>query len=667
MNERAGHEVYRIGDLTLDVEARLLMRAGTLVPLPPKTFELFVELVRRAPGVVRRQELLDTVWAHELVNDEALTQRVMLLRRALGDDPKEPTFIASAPRWGYRLVAGVERIEAAPPRPAVLPQPAALPRREEGSGSSDRLRSVLATTRVRYRWLVWLLSGALAAAVTVLVAPLVLEGHRRTIDSLAIVPFRAAEGGGGGTDYLCDGIPATLNRTLRSALPDLRIIAESAMARYKDTQVDPQRVRRDFGVRAVLTGTLLRRGDTLVIDAVLADARDGTQLWDAHIERPIADILSVQDEISNEIVKGLRIRLSGKERTQLARRPTANAEAYTLYLKGRYFWGKRNDKGFEDAIACFKAAIDQDPTYALAYAGLADCYAIESTIEYGAAPANEAMPRARALARKALLIDADLAEAHASLGLVLWLYDWDRAAAERELRRAVELDHNDAAACQWLAELLAEQGKTQAADREIRRALEIDPLSLVANGDRGLFSYYQRDYEQAVRSYRQTLAMDAGFSQAWLGLGLAYAQQGAHAQAVEALQRVNRLGPIPPAMAALGYAYGLAGNKGEARTVLDDLLALARQRYVSSLYVAAVFIGLGDRDSAFEWLGRACDERASMLGTLKVDPAFDPLRSDPRFAALLARTGLATQARHLNPGRDQPLGRVKGLRTTMPS
>ena len=652
MNGPADHEVYRVGDLTLDVEARLLMRAGTLVPLPPKTFELFVELVRHAPGVVRRQELLDTVWAHELVNDEALTQRVMLLRRALGDDPKEPTFIASAPRWGYRLVAGVERVDVAPPQPAAPaqpaapPQPAALSRLEGGSGSSDRLRSQLAATRVRYRWLVWLLAGALLVAVAVLVAPHVLVENQHTIDSLAIAPFRAVEGGGSGTDYLCDGIPATLNRTLRSALPNLRIIAESAMARYKGKEVELQRIRRDFGVRAVLTGTLLRRGDTLVIDAVLADAEDGTQLWDAHIERPIADILSVQDEISQEIVKGLRIPLSGKERTQLARRPTANAEAYTLYLKGRYFWGKRNEKGFEDAIACFKAAIDQDPAYALAYAGLADCYAIESTVEYGAGPANEAMPRARALARKALLIDADLAEAHASLGLVLWLYDWDRAAAERELRRAVELDRNDAAACQWLAELLAEQGRAGEADREIRRALEIDPLSLVANADQGLFSYYRRDYEQAVRSYRQTLAMDPDFSQAWLGLGLAYAQQGAHAQAVEALQRVNRLGPIPPAMAALGYAYGRAGNTREARTVLDDLLALARRRYVSSLYVAAVFIGLGDRDSAFEWLGRACDERASMLGTLEVDPAFDPLRSDPRFAALLARAELTTQARH---------------------
>ena len=647
MNERAGHEVYRVGDLTLDVEASLLTRAGTLVPLPPKTFELFVELVRRAPGMVRRQELLDTVWAHELVNDEALTQRVMLLRRALGDDPKEPRFIASAPRWGYRLVAPAQRIEAAKPEPAAPAQsaaptqPVALPRPAGGSGSSDRLRSQLAATRVRYRWLVWLLSGALLAAVTVLVAPLVLEGHRRTIDSLAIAPFHDAEAAGKGTDYLCDGIPATLNRTLRSALPDLRIIAESAMARYKGTQVDPQRVHRDFGVRAVLTGTLLRRGETLVIDAVLADAEDGTQLWDAHIERPIADILSVQDEISREIVKGLRIRLSGKERTQLARRSTANAEAYTLYLKGRYFWGKRNEKGFEDAIACFKAAIDQDPTYALAYAGLADCYAIESTNEYGAAPANEAMPRARALARKALLIDADLAEAHASLGLVLWLYDWDRAAAERELRRALELDRNYAAAYQWLAEMLAEQGKTEEADREIRLALEIDPLSLVANGDRGWFSYYRRDYEQAVRNYRQTLAMDPEFSQAWLGLGLAYAQQGRYAEAVEALERVNGLGPIPPAMAALGYTYGLAGRKGDARALLDGLLALGRRRYVSSYYVAGVSIGLGDRDRAFEWLGRACDERASMLGTLKVDPAFDPLRSDPRFAALLARTGLA--------------------------
>ena len=634
MDDRLGREVYLVGDLTLDVEARLLTRAGMLMPLPPKTFELFVELVRRAPGVVRRQELLDTVWAHELVNDEALTQRVMLLRRALGDDPKEPKFIASAPRWGYRLVASVERVEAA------RSEPAAPPPRADGSGSSDRLRSLLATTRVRYRWLGWF-SAALAVTVAALVGTLVLEGRRHAIDSLAIAPFRAVEGGGSEIEYLCDGIPATLNRTLRSALPGLRIIAESAMARYQGAQADPRKIRGDFGVRAVLTGTLLRRDHKLVIDAVLADAEDGTQLWDAHIERPVADLLAVQDEISHEIVKGLRIRLSEREQTRLGTRSTENVEAYTLYLKGRYFWDKRNEKGFEDAIASFNAAIDQDPAYALAYAGLAECYAIESTVEYGAAAANEVMPRARALARKALSIDAELAEAHASLGLVLWLYDWDRAAAERELRRAVELDRSCATAYQWLAEMLAEQGRTEEADREIRRALEVDPLSLVINADRGLFSYYQRDYETAVQYYRQTLAMEPSFAQAWLGLGLAYAQQEEHAKAIDALQRVYRLAPVPPALAALGYAYGLAGKKDEARAMLDELLMLAKQRYVSSYYVAGVFIGLGDRGRAFEWLDHACAERASLLGALKVDPGFDPLRRDPRFAALLARAGLA--------------------------
>ncbi|MBZ5587276.1 MAG: tetratricopeptide repeat protein [Acidobacteriia bacterium] len=634
MNGNRDREVYRVGDLTLDVETRLLTRAGTLVPLPPKTFELLVELVRRSPGVVRRQELLDTVWAHELVNDEALTQRVMLLRRALGDDPKEPKFIASAPRWGYRLVAPVERLEPTPSHPV------ASTRREDAPGSNDRLRVLLATTRSRSRRLVWL-SAILVVAVATLVGTLALQNRRHAIDSLAIAPFRAIEGSGSEVEYLCDGIPETLNRTLRSAVPGLRIIAESSMARYKGAQADPQRIRHDFGVRAVLTGTLLRRADKLVIDTVLADAQDGTQLWDAHTERPVADLLAVQDEISQEIVKGLRIRLSGTERTRLARRPTESVEAYTLYLKGRYFWDKRNEKGFEDAIACFKAAIDQDPAYALAYAGLADCYAIESTIEYGAAAANEAMPRARALARKALVIDADLAEAHASLGLVLWLYDWDRAGAERELRRAARLDRNCSQALQWLAEMLAEQGRSEEADEEIRRAIEVDPLSLVINADRGLFAYYQRDYEPAVQYYRQTLAMEPSFGQAWLGLGLAYAQQGEHEKAIEAVRHLYSLAPITPVMAALGYVNGMAGKKDEARNMLDELLALAKRRYVSSYYVAGVFIGLGDRDRAFEWLGRAGDERASLLGSLRVDPAFDPLQSDPRFAVLLARVGLA--------------------------
>jgi len=633
MAQPGERELYRVGELTLDVDAHLLTRGGELVSLPPKTFELFVELVRRAPGVVRRQELLDTVWAHELVNDEALTQRVMLLRRALGDDPKEPRFIASAPRWGYRLVAPVERVVVQ------LTTAQAPAERHPDDSRVTRLEAAIATTRRRDRWLIWttvVLTAAIAGGGLYL-----LIGHGgRSIESLAIAPFAAA-GSGADTEVLCAGIPSTLTATL-GRLPNLRVIAASTMARYRGGPIDPQKVGRQLGVRAVLTGTLAQRGPVVVIDTELVDVEDGSRLWGAHLERPAADIIAVQDEISRDIAKGLRLRLTGEERSRLARRTTESVEAYTLYLKGRYFWNKRNEKGFDDAIACFRAAIELDPSYALAYTGLADCFALEGSMEYGITPPNDAMPKARAAATKALELDPEQAEAHASLGLVLWEYDWKRNDAERELRRAIELSPGYATAHQWLAEMLAEQGRADEAWREIERAQELDPLSLAIATDLGLLSYYQRDYEAAAQYLRAALAMDPNFHQGSLALGLTYLQQGEHAEAVEVLRTADQaVGGAPPTMAALGFASALAGRTGEARALLDGLLAASKEHYIPSYYIAAIHLGLGDHDHAFEWFDRACQERCSLLGTLKVDPVFDPLRADPRFAALMRCVRLA--------------------------
>jgi len=632
MTDDAVHELYRVGDLTLDVAARLLKRGSELVPLPPKTFELLVELVRRAPGVVRRQELLDTVWAHELVNDEALTQRVMLLRRALQDDPKEPRFIASAPRWGYRIVAPVERVVEQPPGP-----PPAAPRPSEES-TVTRLRALVATTRRRDRWLVWstaaLAAALVAGAVYLWVAPRLGE-----VDSLAIVPFVGGDGGES-TELLAQAIPESVTQAL-SQLRGVRVIAASTMARYRDARVDPQRVGREVGVRAVMTGTLLRQGEDLQVTAELVDVSDAKVLWSERYRRGAADVFAIQDEISQEIVKSLRLRLSPAARSRLARRTTGNVEAYELYIKGRYHWNKRDEPAFAEAIACFRRAIEKDPGYALAYSGLADCYALESATEYGIVEPAAAMPKARAAAQRALEIDPDLGEAHASLGLVLWLYDFDRDGAEREFRRAIALNPGYASAHQWYAEMLVELGRWKSARSEIARAGQLDPLSLAIATDLGLLAYYERDYQTAIRQYRSTLALEPSFGQAHLALGLAYLAAGQTADAVSIFEGIRRLaGDSPPALAALGYAYGIAGRRDDALALLGELQALARERFVLSYYVAGIHLGLGDHDQAFALLERACAERASELGTLKVDPVFDPLRKDARFQELLRCTRL---------------------------
>ncbi|MCG6962574.1 MAG: tetratricopeptide repeat protein [Acidobacteria bacterium] len=627
MNGSSGSELYRVGDLVLDVDACLLTRNGEVVALPPKTFDLLVELVRHAPGVVRREELIELVWPNEIVNDEALTQRVMLLRRALGDHAKDPTFIASAPRWGYRLVAPVERAATgdaasrAPPDGDV-----------EGVSLSG-LQQTIVTVRRRDRWII---TGVLTLAlilVGVALWPRIGWG-RHPIDSLAITPFVASDTSND-TEILSEGIPATLTATMARA-PNLRVIAASTMVRYRGTAIDPQHIGRVLGVRAVLTGKLMRHGALVVIDTELVDVKDGSRLWGARLESPLTDIFAVQSEISSEIASGMRLRLTGAQRTRLATHTTSNVGAYTLYLKGRHFWNKRDETGFDEAIASFRKAIDLDPSYALAYVGLADCFALEASMEYGLAAPVDMMPKARSAAVKALELDPDLAEAHASLGLVLWIYDWKRERAEHELRRAIELSPGYATAHQWLAEMLAEDGMADQAESEIRVAEQLDPLSLVISADRGLLPYYRQDYELAIHRYRATLAMDPAFLQARLGLGLAYLHGGERDMGLEVLREANQMaGGAPPTLSAVGYAYGLAGKTAEARAVLEKLLELRKERYISAFYVAGVYIGLGDKDSAFTWLDRACTERASLLRAIKVWPEFDPLRSDPRYAALL--------------------------------
>jgi tetratricopeptide (TPR) repeat protein len=354
----------------------------------------------------------------------------------------------------------------------------------------------------------------------------------------------------------------------------------------------------------------------------------------------MADLFAVQEEIRQDIVHALRLHLSGEERESLRRRDTSSPEAYTLYLKGRFFWNKRTAQGFDDAIACFKGAIDEDPSFARSWAGLADCYALLGSSEVGAAVPREVFPKAKAAAHKALAFDDALAEPHASLGPVLWLFDWDRSGAERELRRAIELDGGYASA-HWYAELLAQDGRWGEADREIRRAQELDPLSLVIGADLGLFEYDRRQFDPAVESFRAVLAMDPTFVQARLGIALAEVLLTQCDEARKELEAA--LGQEPrsvPARATLGFVLARCGRRAEAERIVAELEEVDRQSSRAAYAAAGVWVGLGDRDRAFEWLERAREERSALLGSLKVDPAFDPIRSDPRFAALVHRVGL---------------------------
>jgi serine/threonine-protein kinase len=474
-------------------------------------------------------------------------------------------------------------------------------------------------------------------ARTPVAQPAPRRGRRKGIDSLAVLPLINA-GADPEADYVSDGLTESILFAL-SRLSRLRVMARSTVFRYKGREVDPQAVGRELGVRAVLTGRLSLRGDTLSLAVELVDVTDGAQLWGEQYRRKLADVLAVQEEIARRITENLQLRLSGAEKKRLGRSPTADTDAYRLYLQGRYYWNKRTEEGLTRGITCFEQAIARDPSYALAHAGLADCY--NNLGSYSFVSPREAFPRAKAAAAKALEFDTDLAEAHASLGFARYVFDWDWAGASESFRRALKLNPGSAQALHWYAAYLGLVGEWEASVAEMQRARELDPLSLPINTNLGFCYYYARQHDRAAEQFLKALEMEPAFAEAHRGLGLTYAEMGQFGKAVATLRKARSLSPASTEIVAhLGYAYALTGKHSEARRILHELDESAPRRYVSSYDRAAVYGALCEMDQAFASLEKACEERAYTLAWVKVDPVLDRLRADQRFVGVLERVGL---------------------------
>ena len=462
---------------------------------------------------------------------------------------------------------------------------------------------------------------------------------RKAINSLAILPFINASADPN-AEYLSDGITESIINNL-SQLPRLRVMARSTVFRYKGREVDPQDAGTELGVHAVLTGRVLQLSDSLVIGAELVRVADGSQLWGEHFNRPPGDIFAVQEEIARQISEKLQMQLSGEEKRRLAKRHTQNPEAYQLYLKGRYHWNKRSEEGMKKGIQYFQDAIEIDPNYALAHAGLADSYIILGF--YGVLPPDQVMPRAKESAKKALRIDETLAEARISLAYANAAYDWNWLAAEKEYKRAIKLNPNYATAHHWYGEYLALMGRADEAAAELELAHELDPLSLIISAAVGWIYYLGRQHDKAIARFLKALELDPNFVQTRFALGLAYTQKSMFSEAIaEFLKVIAILGRDPGALAALGYTYGVAGDKTEAEKLLDELKEQSQRRYVAPYRVALICIGLGEKDQAFEWLEKGCEEHDLGLACLKVEAMADSLRSDPRYDELLGRVGFST-------------------------
>src|ERR1051325_6305133 len=585
---------YEFGPFRINERERLLLCKGELVPLTPKAFAVLLMLVQNSGQVVEKSELMNEVWRETYVEEANLTQNIFTLRKLLGQRDGRRQYIRTVPRYGYRFVAQVRVSGDENARAA-----------EEQQATTNRLTEEA-------------------------------EIETEATKSLAVLPL-VNESADPNLEYLSDGITESIINNL-SQMPGLRVMARSAVFRYKDREVDPQEVGHKLNVQAVLMGRVQQFSDHLIIKTELVDATNGAQLWGEQYKRKFSDIFGVQEEIAKEISKKLQLRMTTEQQQRLSKRGTHSMEAYHLYLKGRYHWNKYLKDSIMIAIELFHQSIEMDPGYALAYTGLADSY---FRLAGDHQPSREAMPKAKAAALSALEIDDSLAEAHASLGMIKMRYDWDWPGAEREFKRATELNPGCASAHQWYGQYLAMIERFDESIAEKQRAQELDPLSLQIKVSLGTTFWFMRLYHKALEKVRECLELDPNFYPAHFLLGVIYEQQGKLSEAIAELQKAYLFNPTPTLLGFIGHAYAKAGREGDARLIIDELQKLSTQQYVSSYSLAQIYTGLGDKDRAFVCLEEAYEERNDWVGTIRVNPQFDELRSDRRFTELLQRVVLS--------------------------
>ena len=487
--------------------------------------------------------------------------------------------------------------------------------------------------------------AAVAAAVVLLAAVgwrlgLLRPGLRNTqIRSIAVLPL-ANLSGDPAQEYFADGMTEELITEL-AKVGSLKVISRTSSMHYKGISKTLPQIARELNVDAIVEGSVLRSGQRVRITAQLVQAATDQHLWAQSYERDLRDGIRLQDQVALAIVNEINVKLTPLEQARLTGARAVNPEAHEAYLKGRYWWNKRTEEGLHKGIDYFQQAIAKDPAYALAYSGLADCYSLLAY--YGFVATKSGYPSAREAALEALKIDDSLAEAHTSLVFVKTFYDWDWLGAERESQRAIELNPGYATAHQWYGDALMQMGRTQEAIAEEKRARELDPLSLVINRDLGDTLYVAHQYDQAIQQYRRTLELDPNFITVHGELGTAYLQKSMYKEGIAEFEKelvISRHRAY--ALAWLGYAYAVTGRRTEAQKLLDRLNRLSKQEYVPALFRAEIYLGLGEKDRAIEWLENSYDDRSltSSCRRIKLDPEFDPLRSDARFQDLLRRMNL---------------------------
>lgn len=625
--------IYRFGEFTLDLESESLLHEGEKLSLNHRMFQVLSLLIERHGEVVTKDEFFEKVWGGSFVEENNLTVTIRALRKVLGDDAKQARFIENIPRKGYRLIAPVDTVvdlvEGGPDQGGL----SRANTDQHSTRSTRRFRPVLVLTVV-------LVVALLAIAAVDYRGLFLSDPTPPPVVTLAVLPFTGSAGEG---EIFTDGLIESLMGTLKK-VRGLRVIDRNSSRRASQDVVDPVAAGRRLNADKILTGAVTQANDELVIEAELTDVATSAKVWSGQFRQPVSESSQLPREITEAVAKTLHYELSEKEKARISKRPTENAEAYNLYLKGRYYWNKRTAPDILRSVEFFKQAVDLDPTFALAYVGLADAYTLT------AVPGIEEKDRiviARGFAKKALDIDNTLGDAYASLAINKTFNDWDFAGAEQDYRKAIELNPGDATAHHWLAELLAMQGRFDESIAEYDIALALDPLSLPIRTDKALTYYYANDFDKAIELLNSAKALDGEYVRTYEFLFFAYREKRAYPEAIDTWETLFERKFRRGEMAADLYA----GHKGLIKDLREGLRRSGERGYWQAFVRsdaskrfdaynhAIAHAKLGDTDTAFDLLEQCLSIHSTTLVWLKVAPELDSLRGDPRFQSLLQRVG----------------------------
>jgi TolB-like protein/DNA-binding winged helix-turn-helix (wHTH) protein/Flp pilus assembly protein TadD len=653
--------VYRFGDeFELDLRAYELRRSCHPLKLPRIPMELLLLLIEQRGQLVTREQIVERVWGKEvfLDTDNSINAAIRKVRQILDDDSEQPCFVQTVTGRGYRFIAPVVEIGPESPNDATEPSPLlALPelatpgtspvsRDAQSAEMPDVVSTISPKKLTRLRW-------ALIFGIPILLIGTVVAyfywSHRpmQSIQPtgrimLAVLPFSNLTGDTS-QEYFSDGLTEEMITQLGRLNPEhLGVIARTSTMHFKNGQVVLGQIARELEVQYVLEGSVRRDSEKVRVTAQLIRVKDQTHVWARSYDRELQQLLVLQREIAHEISDEIQGALGEPVAANATiSQPALSAQgyaAYDLYLKGLYALNRRTPRSLDQAIVYFQRATEKNPRFAQAYAGLADSYALSRG--YNLIPEKALMTKARTAALRALEIDDSLAEAHTALGLIVQNYDWDWQTADKEFRRAIQLNPNYATAHQWYAEHLAWLGRFDEALQESERARQLDPLSLIIATDNGAILYLSRQYDRAIEKWQAVLEMEPNFPRAYLRV-FAYAQKGQYEEALADIEQWRKLQDGPWIWVAQAYVYGRSGQRAQAQRAIKKLERLNRHRPVDPTGLLFSYVGMGQRDLAFETMEKAYAQHSNVMTTLKVDPIFDPVRSDPRFTDFMNRVGLA--------------------------